>query len=161
MAIQQCTAAQERLLQSRRTPAAITSDIDLTRLYRAYVSPADCHGAEACVFIEAGSRDAAIRKIAGCLAVLEYRTPEDVAERIYNLAHAEELLAENLSADHASRLFECGWSGDRVTCWVQAPLVLTRNPGPLLSAWARLPREIHEQSVNRSLPGQQLTGDRS
>ncbi len=136
------------VIEFRRSPAAASKptsnrhpvEIDLTRLYRAYVSPADWRGQEACVFVEAASREAAIRKIASCLAVLQYRKPEEVAEAIYNLAHAEELIAENISEDHASRLFECGWSANRVIAWVQAPLVLMRDPGPLLSAWARIPR---------------------
>ena len=122
-----------------------TGDIDITRLYRAHVTAADWRRTEVTAFVEAGTREAAIRKIAGAIAVLEYRKPEEISERIYNLASAEELIAENLSEDHGLRLFETGWSGGKATHFVEEPLVLLINPGPLLKVWARLARSQGEQ----------------
>jgi hypothetical protein len=49
------------------------------------------HGVTA--FVEAGTRGAAVRKIAGAIAILEYRKPEEVAERIYNCSSAREARA--------------------------------------------------------------------
>jgi hypothetical protein len=117
---------------------AAVRDIDVTRLYRAHVTPADWRGTEVTAFVEAGTREAAIRKIAGAIAALEYRKPEEIAERIYNLTSAEELIAEGLSEDRAVRLFETGWSGNRAASFVEAPLVLMPNTAPLLKVWAGL-----------------------
>jgi hypothetical protein len=127
---------------SRPAPAhpSRSADIDITRLYRAHVSGADWRGAERTAFVEASSHHAAAKKIAAAIAVLEYRKPEEVAERIYNLTSAEELIAEGLSEDHALRLFETGWQGGRPTYFVRSPLVLTADPGPLLRVWAQLQR---------------------
>jgi hypothetical protein len=116
------------------------AEIDITRLFRAHVSPASWRGTEVTTFVEAGTREAAIRKIAGAIAALEYRKPEEVTERIYNLASAEELIAEGLSESHAERLLETGWSGNRAVSFVESPLVLLANPGPLLRVWAQLQR---------------------
>jgi len=88
--------------------------------------------------VEASSHESAVKKIAGVIALIEFRKAEDVIERIYNLTSAEELIAENISEEPAKRLFETGWSGGKVTCWVRAPLVLTPKQGPLLAVWARI-----------------------
>jgi hypothetical protein len=112
---------------------------DDPRLWRAHVSPADSRGTEITAFVRAGSRGSAVLKIAGALAVLEYRKAEEVQERIYNCSNGAELVAEGLSDDHALRLFETGWS-DRVLSWVEHPLVLLADPAPLLHVWARIPR---------------------
>lgn len=139
MATSILSAPGERILDSRRTPAFATRDIDITRLWRAFISQDTWRRPELTVFVEAHSRETAARKIAAAVALIEIRRSEDVTERIYNLAHATELIAENLSNDHAARLFECGWSGGAVIAWVSAPLVLLADPAPLLSVWARLP----------------------
>jgi len=118
----------------------LAQDIEITRLWRAHVSSADWRKSEVTAFIEAGNATAAAKKIATVIATLEYRKPEDVEERIYNVASADELTAEGLSDDHAVRLFECGWCGGKATHFVEHPLVLVANPGPLLAAWARIPR---------------------
>jgi hypothetical protein len=107
------------------------------RLFRAHVQPQDWRQPECTAFVEAGTHSAAVRKIAGAIAALEYRKPEEVQERIYNCSSAEELIAEGLSEDHALRLFETGWS-DRVVSWVESPLVLLLDPAPLLKVWARI-----------------------
>ena len=109
------------------------------RLFRAHVQPHDWRQPELTAFVEAGTHNAAIKKIAAAIAALEYRKPEEVQERLYNCSSAEELLEQGLSEDHALRLFETGWS-DRVVSWVEQPMVLTANPGLLLSVWARIPR---------------------
>jgi hypothetical protein len=144
MAVIDLTAARTRHSESAHPPRRATGDIDITRLWRAHVSAADWRGTEVTAFVEAGTREAAIRKIAGAIAALEYRKLEEVAERIYNLASAEELIAENLSDDHAVRLFETSWAGNRAVGFVEAPLVLTANPGPLLRGWAQLPRPTND-----------------
>ena len=64
--------------------ALATADIDITRLYRAHVSPHRYPGIELTAFVEAGTHTAGMRKIAGAIAAMEYRTPEEVFERIYN-----------------------------------------------------------------------------
>jgi hypothetical protein len=99
----------------------MSPEINLKRLYRAHVTPTDCHGTEVTAFVEAGMREAALRKIAGCIAVLEYRKPEEIIDNIYNLTSAEELILEGLSEEHAVRLFETGLSGGRAVSFVEAP----------------------------------------
>lgn len=138
MATSILSAPGERPIDSRQTPAFATCDIDITRLYRAFISQDNWRRPELTAFVEAHSRGAAARKIAEAVALIEIRRPDEVTERIYNLAHATELIAENVSDDHAARLFECGWSGGRVIAWVSAPLVLLADPEPLLRVWARL-----------------------
>lgn len=123
---------------SAHNSAAPIGDIDITRLWRAFISQTDWRRPEITAFVEAGSRETAARKIAAAVAVVEYRKPEEIADRIYNLSSADELISENISTDHAARLFETGWSGGEVIAWVQAPLVLCANPAPLLRAWARI-----------------------
>jgi hypothetical protein len=120
------------------------SALDITRLYRAHVSAADWRGTEVTAFVQAANHNAAVRKIAAAIAVLEYRKPEEVIERIYNCTSATELIEENLSEDDGLRLFETGWQGCRPVSWVESPLVLLTNPGPLLAVWARIPRTTTE-----------------
>lgn len=139
MAVISITRARSGAAASVHNPAAAIGDLDITRLYRAFVSQENWRRPELTVFVEAGSREAAARKIVAAIAVVEYRKPEgEIAERIYNLSSAAELVDENISDDHAARLFETGWSGGEVTCWVRAPLVLLADPAPLLRAWARV-----------------------
>jgi hypothetical protein len=114
------------------------ADIDITRLWRAHVTAAESLGREVTAFVEASCAPVAVRKIAGAIAALEYRKPEEIIDRIYNCYSAEELIAENVSEDHALRLFETGWSGGRATHFVESPLVLLANPAPLLRAWGRV-----------------------
>jgi hypothetical protein len=135
MAVTSLPRATARPAETRPSPI----EIDLSHLYRAHVSAADWHGAERTAFVEASSHHAAARKIAAVVAALEYRKPEEVIERVYNCASAQELIAENLSDDHAVRLFETSWRGNQAVGFVESPLVLTANPGPLLAVWARLP----------------------
>jgi hypothetical protein len=140
MAIIEFTAPGARLPESSRTPAAATREIDITRLYRAFVQPNCWREPERTVFVEAGSREGAVRKIATIIAALEYGKPEAVRERLYNLASAVDLIAENISEDHRLRLFECGWSGDQVISWISQPLFLLREPAALIRAWTQLPQ---------------------
>jgi hypothetical protein len=102
-------------------------------------APQHSRGVEVTAFVEAASREAAVRKISQAITAIEFgSTPESVAERIYNCNSAADLIAEGLSDDHAVRLFETGWSGDRAICFVESPLVLTPNPAPLLRVWAQI-----------------------
>jgi hypothetical protein len=122
-------AAPERLIESR--PA----DIDITRLWRGHVTAADRRGREVTAFVEASSSTAAAKKIAAVIAATEYRKPEDVESRIYNVFNADELIADGGSAYRVLRVFETGWSGRRVVCWVEHPLFLLENAGPLIRHW--------------------------
>ena len=124
--------------RSRQNLPPAVRDIDINRLFRAFVSQDDWRRPELTAFVEASSRESAVKKIAGIIALIEFRKAEEITERIYNLTSAEELIAENISEEPAKRLFETGWSGGKVTCWVRAPLVLTPNPGPLLAVWAHI-----------------------
>jgi len=136
------TAHSKPAFAAGPSDVSLTSTIDLTRLYRAHVSAADWRGTEVTAFVEAGTHKGAIRKIAGAIAALEYRKPEEITDRIYNCSTAEELIAEGLSESHTVRLFETGWGGGCVTHFVESPLVLTANPGPLLRVWAQLPHPV-------------------
>jgi hypothetical protein len=114
--------------------------VQFRRVYRAFVQAApDSRSAELTVFVEATSRDAAIRKICQAIALLEFGTvAESVIDRIYNLSSADELMNDGLSETLEERLLETGWSGGKPTHFVRHPLVLMRDPAPLLTIWARL-----------------------
>jgi hypothetical protein len=142
MTVTSLPRATARPGESSPRPSPI--EIDLTRLYRAHVSAVDWRGAERTAFVEASSHHAAAKKIAAAIAALEYRKPEEVIERVYNCASAGELIAEGLSDDHAVRLFETGWTGGKPTHFVEAPLVLVPNPGPLLRVWAQIPQPTND-----------------
>jgi hypothetical protein len=118
------------------------SALNLSRLYRAFVSGRDGYrNPERTVFVEAASREAALRKIAAVIVALEYgSTVESVCERIYNLSSAQECIAEGLSADVELRLFETGWSGGKASCFVMHPLFLLDDPAPLIRMWASIPQ---------------------
>ena len=116
---------------------SVTLPVHFRRLYRAHVQPQDWRQPELTAFVEAGTHNAAVKKIAAAIAALEYRKPEEMQERLYNCSSAEELIEQGLSDDHALRLFETGWS-DRVVSWVEHPLVLLADPAPLLKVWARV-----------------------
>ena len=111
------------------------------RIYRAFVAPPQSNGRgiELTAFVHAMSHEGAIRKITRVIAAMEFgSTPESVAERIYNCASADELIAEGRSEDIEDRLLETGWCGNQPTHFVEHPLVLMPDPTPLLRVWARL-----------------------
>lgn len=116
------------------------SALDLTRLYRAFVSGRDGYrNPERTAFVEAASREGALRKIAAVIVALEYgSTVESVSERIYNLNRAAECIEEGLSEDHELRIFETGW-GKAIT-FVEHPLFLLDDPAPLCRKWAQIPQ---------------------
>jgi hypothetical protein len=124
-------------------PPASPVPSHLRRLYRAHVQPKDWRQPELTAFIEAGSRETAVRKISQAIAAIEFgSTPESVAERIYNLAGATELIDDGLGEDIEGRLFETGWGGSKPICFVEHPLVLLADPGPLLRVWARVTKPV-------------------
>ena len=114
------------------------SALNLTRVYRAHVQPADWPSAERTAFIEASSHHAAVRKIAVVVAALEYRSPDPVEERIYNCKGAEECIEEGLSADLELRLFEIGWNGHEPIAFVEHPLFLLDECVALIRKWAAI-----------------------
>jgi len=94
---------------------------------------------ELTAFVEAASREGAIRKISQTVAALEFgSTAESVAERIYNCNSAAELIDEGIGEDLETRLFETGWSGGKPICFVEHPLFLIEDAAPLIRAWARI-----------------------
>lgn len=110
--------------------------LDTSRLYRAYVSPLSPSRPELAVFAEASSRDLAHRHICELVALITRRTIDDVADALYNLSSAHELMDEGVSDPRELRLFESGWSGKRIF-YIDAPLCLVTDPQPLLDAWQR------------------------
>jgi hypothetical protein len=66
----------------------MSHDINFTRLWRAHVTPSDWRGTEDTAFAEAGTREAAIRKMARAIAAIEYRRQDELSARIYNLTSA-------------------------------------------------------------------------
>ena len=116
----------------------------LRRLYRAHVQPSDYRGLERTAFVEASRHDGACKKIAAAVAALEHRQPADVADRIYNVYSAQELIDEGVSDDLELRLFETGWSGGRATHFVREPLFLLAEPSALIRKWAAVPQEARQ-----------------
>src|SRR3954471_8071774 len=90
----------------------------LRRLYRAFVTPRSPDSPERTFYVEAATHQAAPNKIAGTIAVVEYTKCDEAEQAIYNIASVFELIHEGLSDDFEARVFECGWSGDRVCAWV-------------------------------------------
>lgn len=124
--------------------------LNTSRLYRAYVSPPSPSppGPELAVFAEASSRDHAHRHICELVALITRRNVDDVADALYNLYSAHELIDDGLSEPRELRLFECGWSGKRIF-YIDAPLCLVTDPQPLLDAWQRA---VSTQSSTASAP---------
>ena len=124
-------------------PPATPVPSHFRRLYRAFVQPQDSRGAELTAFVEAPSRETAMRKICRTIAAMEFgSTPESVEDRTYNCSGAAELVAEGLGDDIEGRLLETGWSGGKPICFVEHPLVLLADPAPLLLVWARVTRPV-------------------
>jgi hypothetical protein len=112
------------------------------RLYRAHVQPRCWRGVEVTAFVDAVSRETAVRKMSQAIAAIEFgSTSESVAERTYNCARASELIDDGLGEDIEGRLFETGWGNGRPICFVEHPLVLLSDPAPLLKVWARVSRQ--------------------
>jgi hypothetical protein len=119
------------------------STIDLRRLYRAHVEPQHSRGVEVTAFVEAASREAAVRKISHAITALEFgSTPESVAERIYNCNSAAELIDDGLGEDIEARLFETGWGGGKPICFVEHPLFLIEDAAALIRAWAQISQVV-------------------
>lgn len=110
----------------------------LRRIYRAFVTPQNASDPERTFFVEAATHQAAARKIAGTIAALEYTKLFDAEEAVYNVTSVFDMVHGGMSDDIEARIYECGWSGDRVCAWVTAPVFLVRDPAPLLRVWARV-----------------------
>ncbi len=82
-----------------------------------------------------------MRKIAAAVAALEMRSPDEVADRVYNVASARELIDEGLSDDIELRLLETGWCGTAVS-FVTDPLFLITAPA-LIRKWAQIAEVSH------------------
>jgi hypothetical protein len=141
MAVTSLPAPARAIASTRPSPVEI--EIDFTRLYRAFLSPRDFREPELTVFVNAINRESATRKIAAAVSALEFgSTPEEVAQRIYNLASGAELIDDGISEDHALRLYECGWCAGSVIAWTAQPLFLVHQPAGLIRAWARIPAGV-------------------
>jgi hypothetical protein len=117
--------------------------IHFRRLFRAHVEPQCWGGVEVTAFVEAASREAAVRKISQAITAIEGgSTVESVTERIYNCTPASELVDEGLGEDLEGRLMETGWGGGKPICFVDHPLVLLSDPAPLLRVWARVTQAV-------------------
>lgn len=128
---------------SETTPAVEVPSA-FRRVYRAHVEPQKWRGVELTAFVEAGSRETAVRKIAQAVAVIDGSTAESIQERIYNCSGAEELVNEGLGEDIEGRLLETGWGGGKPICFVEHPLVLMSDPTPLLRVWARINAQVQQ-----------------
>jgi hypothetical protein len=126
-------------LQSLSVSLPAIAGINLARFYRAHVQGTNYRSPECTAFVEAFSHQCACKKIAAAVAVLENRTPDEVADRIYNCFSAQELVDQGLSEDPALRLFETGWSGGRPTYFVREPLFLLAAPAAIIRKWAAIP----------------------
>lgn len=112
--------------------------VDLARVYRAHVSPYDWRGTERTAFVEASSSHGARKKIAAAVSALEYSSPAQVEDRIYNVKGALECIAEGLSPNPILRVFETGWSAELIT-YVEEPLFLLGKPALFVRTWAQIP----------------------
>lgn len=110
----------------------------LRRIYRGHITPQHSTDPERTFFVEAATHQAAARKIAGTIAVLEYTKPFEAEQAVYNITSAFELVRAGVSDDLEARVFETGASYDRVCSWVTAPVFLVRDPAPLTLAWLRV-----------------------
>jgi hypothetical protein len=128
------------------------SALDLTRLYRAHVTPQEWRRPECTVFVEAFSHAAAIRKIATAVAALEYgSTVESVSERIYNVSSAAECIHQGLSADPLRRIFETAWSGNEAIGFVTHPLFLLEDASALIRIWVEIPQRTSEAILSEGI----------
>jgi hypothetical protein len=144
------TAMLPRADRARSVPSSVIAEalargvlgVDLRRLYRAHIDAANPRGPERTAFVEGHSHQCAARKVAAAVAALEHRQPLEVANRIYNVHSAQELLEEGLSEDPLLRLFETGWSGGRATYFVREPLFMLNAPAAIIRIWAAIPPSV-------------------
>jgi len=81
------------------------------------------------------SHHAAIKKIAAAVSALEHRSPDAIADWIYNCHSSKELIDEGLSERPELSLFETGWSGGKATHFVVEPLFLLDHPAERCRLW--------------------------
>lgn len=112
-------------------------------LFRAVVEPSRDVSpyTERIVFVEACNREDAARRITLHIAAIDDVPADQVS--FYNLDSKSELIAHGVSDDLDLRIFETGWRGNKVECWVEAPMFLVRAPEPYVRRWASLPKVSH------------------
>lgn len=105
-------------------------------LWRAHTSlPPSVASDELTIFVRAGGRDAAHLAIKRVLHAMFPAAYQDLDDAYYNLRSAPELVAEGLSERHVDRLFESGWSGEKVENWLRAPVFVVAEAAALYAAW--------------------------
>jgi hypothetical protein len=111
--------------------------MDKTFLYRAYCEMPY----KAFVFVEAISREAAKERLYSLLSALSGRHSIDISLR--NLDSWHDLVERNMSDDFDLRIFELGWLGTEVICWITKPLFLAPdNNAFLLNKWTELQLQL-------------------
>jgi len=103
-------------------------------LWRAHTSlPREIASDEFTVFVRAVSREEAHAAMGR--VILAMYPKADLESAYYNLASARELVEQGVSPREADRLFETGWHGNRVECWVEKPVFAVPDAAELLVAW--------------------------
>jgi len=128
--------------QSVETAGAVDAglEIDVSLLWRSFVTCRD-NLPERTLFVEAVTRTQAHERIRAVLAAVEPCSSDAALdESYYNLSSSSELIENGISEQRLQRLFETGWAGDKVAHWVTHPIIIARDPAPLLRAWAALPQ---------------------
>jgi hypothetical protein len=111
--------------------------VDKTFIYRAYCEMPY----KAFVFVEAASREGAKERLYSLLSALSGRHAIDISLR--NLDSWHDMIDRNVSEDRDLRIFELGWLGKELICWITKPLFLApANNAFLLNKWAELQLQL-------------------
>lgn len=103
---------------------------------------------ETVVFIQAGTKVAAIRKAMDALICLRDVGLGDVT--LTHVASYRELVDQGHSDVHSFRIFENNWRGDLGEEFVRNPLILS-NDRTLLAAWAALMLDLASEQAETTL----------
>jgi len=98
------------------------------------------------VFVEAISPEEARAKFYFLLSALSGRQPKDIS--LISLDSWYDMVNRSVSEDFDMRIFESGWLGNEIICWINSPLFLAPdNNAFLLNKWAELQLGLTENKA--------------
>jgi len=108
----------------------------------------DAPVAQTVVYIQAGTKVAAIRKAVDAIMCLYNVSLGEIS--LTDVATYREMVARGSSDFESFRVFETSWGADTPDEWVRNPLMLS-NDRSLLGAWAALMLDLANEQVELSL----------
>lgn len=112
-----------------------SESLSYASLWRAHTSlPHEISSDGLTVFVRAVRREEAHEAMGR--VILAMYPSADLENAFYNLKSARELVEQGVSPRENDRLFETGWQGGHVECWVEKPVFAVPDAAELFLAWA-------------------------